>query len=247
MSAAVEAWLTETPIAHRGLHDRARGVPENSLVAFEAAIAKGYAIELDVRRTADCVPVVLHDHLLEEKTDQSGAVVETDAAGVAAARLAGSNERVPTLAAVLEAVAGRTPLLVEIKNFRDALGPLEDRVAALLRAYDGAFAVQSFNPRVLEWFQEHMPDAPRGQVTTEYSHWRDTLSEEERAELPRLVRAGVGKPAFFAHDVRFLPHPLAKLARRRGLPLLMWTVRSEEDRYRARIYGDNIIFEGFRP
>ncbi|MCA9720594.1 MAG: hypothetical protein KC468_38380, partial [Myxococcales bacterium] len=49
-------WLLERPIAHRGLHDAAPGVtdaPENSLAAIDAAIARGYAIELDVRALAD--------------------------------------------------------------------------------------------------------------------------------------------------------------------------------------------------
>lgn len=248
MTATGEAaWLTEVPITHRGLHDSGRAIPENSLAAFKAAVEAGYGIELDVRRTADDIPIVLHDHVLDDLTDKAGAVVETLAAEVTAARLTGTRERIPTFAEALELVAGRVPLLVEIKNFRDVLGPLEGAVAGLLRGYDGPFAIQSFNPLVLEWFEQHLPDAPRGQVTTEYGHWCRTLTEEEQAALPRLVRAGVGAPAFFAHDVRFLPHSLAKLGRERNLPLVMWTVHDAEERYRAEIYGDNIIFEGFRP
>ena len=61
-------WLVARPIAHRGLHDPAAGLIENTLAAADAAIAGGYAIECDVQDTADGEAVVFHDFTLDRLT-----------------------------------------------------------------------------------------------------------------------------------------------------------------------------------
>lgn len=136
-------WLRERPIAHRGLHGD--GVPENSVAAFEAAVDAGYPVELDVRLTADAVPVVHHDESLERCCGLDATVAETERADLADLTLQGSDQCLPTLETALETVDGRVPLLVEVKN-RERPGDVERATAAVLDEYDGAFAVQSFNP-----------------------------------------------------------------------------------------------------
>jgi glycerophosphoryl diester phosphodiesterase len=60
------------PVAHRGLHVASRGVIENTASAFEAAIAKNYAVECDVQAALGDEPVIFHDDGLERLTEGKG-------------------------------------------------------------------------------------------------------------------------------------------------------------------------------
>ena len=149
-SPELPAAFLAVPIAHRGLHDRAAGVVENSRAAFAAAIAAGYGIEMDIQRSADGEAVVFHDDEMPRLTGLPGLVHDYTVAQLSATPLLDGGETVPTLAEVLALVAGRAPLLIEIKDQDGALGPgvgpLEARVAELLGGYAGPVALMSFNP-----------------------------------------------------------------------------------------------------
>ena len=106
------AWLTARPIAHRGLHDRAKGIVENTLSAADAAIAGNFVIECDVQDTADGEAVVFHDHTLERLTDQHGPVRARTAAELTGLAIAATADRIPTLQTFLERVNGRVPLII---------------------------------------------------------------------------------------------------------------------------------------
>ena len=110
------AWLTARPIAHRGLHDRAAGIPENTLAAARAAIAGGYAIECDVQISADGEAMVFHDEALGRLTGAVALVAETRTDALRSLAVAGSSETIPTLPDTLAAIAGRVPLVVEVKS-----------------------------------------------------------------------------------------------------------------------------------
>ena len=75
---AAPLWLTATPIAHRGLHDRTKGLIENTCGAARAAIARGYAIECDVQLTADGKAIVFHDFELDRLTTSCRIRCATD-------------------------------------------------------------------------------------------------------------------------------------------------------------------------
>jgi glycerophosphoryl diester phosphodiesterase len=241
------AWLSRQPIAHRGLHDGDAGVPENSRAAFEAAIAAGYAIELDLQRSADGAAMVFHDGDLDRMTEESGPVTARAAAELGRIRLSGSTETIPTLAQVLDDVAGRAPILVEIKSWHRPVGGLEAAALSHLQDYDGAVAVQSFDPASLAWFRHHAPGIRRGQIGHRYRHLRHGRSAWQRFLLRNLLLSGQSRPHFIAYDIDDLPHPAPALARRLGLPLLAWTVRSEAAWEKARGLADNVIFEQIRP
>ncbi len=239
------AWLTERPFAHRGLHRAAAGIPENSCAAFRAAIAGGYGIELDVRLAADGVAVVFHDETLRRLAGRDEAVAALSSDTLAAVTIFGTGETIPSLARVLALVDGRAPILVELKNPSLQIGPLEAAVWAALRDYDGPFAVTSFNPYSVGWFAEHAPGAARGQVAERMppaGRRRPKALERQRLQLNHVSR-----PDFIAYDVHGLPHAAPLAARRAGLPLLTWTVRSLADRQIAVAWTDNMIFEGFLP
>ncbi|MCC6731159.1 MAG: glycerophosphodiester phosphodiesterase [Chthonomonadales bacterium] len=233
-------WLRERPIAHRGLHDGAR-VPENSLAAFERAAAAGHPIELDVHRLRDGNVVVFHDGGLARLTGDSRAVAELSAADLAPLRLSGTDERIPLLAEVLEAVAGRVPLLVEIKSMGPIIGPLEEATLGLLRGYRGELAVQSFDPRSMAFFRARAPEIVRGQLSFAHAGMRG--QPLRRLVLANLLCNLVSRPHFVAYHVDALPTVATRLVRARGLPLLAWTVRTPAQRAHAARWADNVIFE----
>ncbi|MBO9581768.1 MAG: glycerophosphodiester phosphodiesterase [Sphingobium sp.] len=219
-------WLLERPYAHRGLHGR--GVPENSLAAFRAAIADGYGIECDVRLSRDGVAHVFHDRGLARLTGAEGRIDDLDAAVLARLRLTGGDEPPPTLAALL-ALCAETPLLVEVKADRDAFASarLCEAVANDLAGHEGPVAVISFDPRVLHWFAAHAPHIPRGQ----------TLPRRHRCRAKALAIARA-RPHFLTCDVRDLPGTIPP-----RLPLICWTVRTTRQRVLAARHGAQIIFE----
>lgn len=229
-------WLRGLEIAHRGLHGG--GTPENSPAAFVAAIAAGLAIECDVQLTADDEAVVFHDFALDRLVGRPGAVVERTAAQLATLRLTGTDQAIPSLASMLALVASRAPLLIELKSRRH--WPVARLCAAVERAlagYPGQVAVMSFDPRVPRWFARHAPTRARGLV----------LSEVPPRWLRRLRlrwAVGLATPDFLAVDVHGLPGGIAAAARRRGLPVATWTVRTATDRALALTYADAVIGEG---
>jgi len=244
----IPAWLTTQPIAHRGLHDLAAGIPENSLAAFTAAAEAGYAIELDLQPAADHEPMVFHDDGLERLTGRTGTFRDLPSEALADIRLTGSDQHIPTLKTVLATVAGAAPLLIELKGMAPAVGVLESRVADLLGDYDGVVAVQSFNPHSMGWFADNAPSFIRGQVATDFASYDEQrVSLTKRLLLSTLLLNRVSRPDFVAYNVKKLPRLAPLSARRRGTPLLAWTVRNANDRAVAARYADNIIFEGFRP
>ncbi|HYM31537.1 MAG TPA: glycerophosphodiester phosphodiesterase [Candidatus Cybelea sp.] len=243
----VPAWLTAIPVAHRGLHDNATGVPENSIAAFKAAVDAGYGIELDVRLSADQQAVVFHDAKLDRLTGREGMLSEHTAQQLSAMPLLGTSQRIPLLADVLQAVNGRTPLLIEVKNYGNSpVGPLEIAVCAALGPYNGPYAVQSFGPLVVEWFRVNAPHMLRGQIATKPGDMRQLSAAEQRIYAERL-EAGIGQPQFIAYDVTHLPSPLTQRARKAGMPVLTWTVRSPAQWDKAKAHADNLIFEHWRP
>jgi glycerophosphoryl diester phosphodiesterase len=234
-------WLHDTPIAHRGLHSG--HLPENSLAAFEAAVVAGYAIELDVRCSRDGRLVVHHDADTARLTGRAHLVAETDAAVLTTLRLGGTGQRIPLLADVLAMVAGRVPVLIEIKSGTpmSRLGPA---LLATLAGYRGRFAVQSFDPGVLAWVRRHAPDYPRGQVCGSFAG----LPRARRALRRAMVTNLRTRPAFLAFDVRAMPSPAVRFWRWvLGAPVLAWTVRTGTDLRRAARSRANIIFENLRP
>ena len=231
------AWMGSHAYAHRGLHGA--GAPENSPAAFAAALARGMGIECDVQRSSDGHAMVFHDWELDRLTSETGPVAQRSAAQLATIRLAGSDDCIPSLHQVLGQVAGKVPLLIEVKSRVGTRVPaLCLAVRRVLEGYRGAHAVMSFDPRVAKWFKVHAPLTVRGLVVTEendHTLW---------GRLRRRLWLWQASPHFLAYDVRDLPSRFAAGQRRRGLPVLTWTVRSPELRERAALYADASIAEG---
>lgn len=238
------------PIAHRGLH--AAGVPENSMAAFRAAIAGGFAIECDIQRSIDTVPMVFHDYDLKRLADADDLVAALTPAELAGYRLLGSDEGIPSLRQMLDEVAGRVPLLIEIKDTTPQsgadVGDLPARVAALLAGYSGPVAVMSFNPHVAAAFHKAAPQIPVGLVTCGYdaTDWPQ-LDAPTRAHLARIADFDASGACFISHDRADLDNPAVAALKARGVPVLCWTVKSAAQEKAARRVADNITFEHYLP
>lgn len=241
-------WLIERPIAHRGLHGA--GIVENTLAAARAAVEANYAIEVDLQLTADGEVVVFHDTTLDRLTPASGPLAALTLKQLKEVRFRDGGERIPTLQELLDTVAGRTPLVLELKSEWDGDERLVQRVAETLVAYAGPVAAMSFDPAQVAALRDRAPGLPRGIVAER--HYRDPewgrLSWPQKFALGNLLHVMRTKPHFVAYFVRELP-ALAPLIAHYGLgmKLLTWTVRGEADRRKARLWADQIIFEGFRP
>lgn len=241
--AVAPAWLSDTPLAHRGLHGA--GVPENSLAAFVAARDAGYGVELDVWVTRDRVPVVAHDPVLTAITGASDRIGEVTLEQLRRHPLLGSHEVVPTLAESL-AVLAETPTMVEVKSLRLTAGRAEEAIAGVLDDHHGPVCVASFNPAVGRWLRRHRPSVPRVLTSGPASSF-GRLPGPVRARLAALRDLDGVAPAAVSYDLRGLPNEVTDRWREAGGVLVTWTVADDDALVRARRLADNVIFEHLRP
>ena len=231
-------WLTERPIAHRGFHDGNRKRWENTLSAFDAAAERGFAIECDVRLTADGEVVVFHDDKLERLAGREGLVHELTAADMTALAVGGTSDRVPTLDQMLARVAGRVPIVIELKGVRGSDDGLVAAVARALSGYDGKAAIMSFNHWLIRQFADDAPGIPGG--LTAYG----TKPADLEAHFSMLAHP----ISFVSYDVAALPNPFVSFVREKlAMPVITWTVKDETGVAATMAHADQMTFEGFDP
>ncbi len=239
------------PLTHRGLHNRARGIVENSRDAFEAAIAKGFGIECDLQLSSDAQAMVFHDYDMQRLTGQAGAIRQRAAADLGQTRLTDSANTIETLPAILELVAGRVPLLIELKDQDGAMGPnigaLEEQTAKALKDYRGDVAVMSFNPHSTARMAQLSPDIPCGIVTSSYDPADWPLPEATCAHLRAIPDYDSSGACFISHQVDDLSRPRVAELKAQGATILCWTVRSQDQADQALKVAQNITFEGYLP
>lgn len=229
------AFLYDQPFAHRGLHGL--GLVENSRAAFDAALAAGHGFECDVQASADGIPFVFHDYDLDRLTAETGPVADQMAAVLDHVLLTGTDEHLPRLTDILAQVAGRSPILIEIKSRDRNITAICLGVRRALEGYRGKAAIMSFNPMVPAWFAAHAPHIVRGLVVSEED------KEGLKGRWERTLSLWRSRAEFLAYDIRDLPSSFASRARSRGLPLLTWTVRDVGQERVALREADQIIYE----
>jgi glycerophosphoryl diester phosphodiesterase len=241
-------WL-KRPIAHRGLHDAAKGIVENSASAVKAAVGSGFAIEVDLQCAAGHMPVVFHDSTLDQLTEAKGPVADYELERLRAISLRGTNDHILSLPDLFALVNGYVPIVLEVKSTWTRDGKFEANIARALAPYRGPAAVMSFDPYSVAAFREASPTLPRGLISGRFdeNHWPQ-LTPSQRFAMRHLLTSAFARPHFIAYDVQALPALAPLIARVLfGLPVLAWTVRTEADRDRSLRYADAIIFEGIVP
>lgn len=240
---ALPPWITARPIAHRGLFDARAGAPENSLAAVLAAMEAGYPAELDLQPAKDGV-AVFHDRTLRRMTGRTGRVADMPIVELKRVTLAGSGETIPSLEDVLALVAGRVPLMLEIKNEGRA-GVFERAVLDRIASYRGDLAIVSFNPFSLAWFARHAPPILRGQTAARFDG--SSLPAWRRILQRNLWLNVVSRPHFLLYELGALPNRAVTRRRKGGTKVIAYTVRSAAEAVKARSVADNFIFEDIRP
>lgn len=249
---SIPSWLVAKPIAHRGLHDKANGIIENTLSAAEAAITRGFPIELDIQLTADKEAIVFHDFELNRLTGEQGLVAERKLSDLTGIDIAGTlgGDKIPSFKDYLAKIAGRTPLVVEIKSKFNGDMTLTQRAIEILKDYSAPFVVKSFDPDIVAYLRQNAPDITRGFIgELEYASKSDSfLSAEQKHRMANLLHFEETQPHFLSWRVKDLPCASTYLSRLLGrIPVMTWTVRTPEERARAEKHADQMVFEGFIP
>lgn len=243
------------PIAHRGLHARESGIVENTLSAAQAAIERGFSIECDVQLTGDGEAVVFHDFNLDRLTGSRGAVAKKNLSDVAQLAMKETQDHIPTLSEFLDVIAGRAPLIVEIKSRYDGDWRLTERVAEITADYEGPIAIKSFDPYVIAHLRENAerlgtdrrPLGIVAQARYDDGEWQ-SRPQALRENLAAFLHYPQSRPDFLSWRVDDLPHATPFLLRSQlDRPVIAWTVRREEQRALAGKWADQIVFEGFVP
>ena len=181
-------------VAHRGMP---RLAPDNSLEGFAAAVEAGAdAVELDVRRRSDGVLVCHHDW-----AEAPGA---------------------PTLAAAIDAVSGRVPIQVDVKESgyeRELLAQLHASLAP------GHYWITSLEDATVAAVRRVAPEV-RCALTLGREHPRPYMRTRLSELYPFARAAACGAPEL-APEVRLVQLGLGRRAARRGIGLMVWTVDDE--------------------
>lgn len=245
--------LFDRPIAHRGLHDRSRGIIENSASAFEAACQHGYSIECDVQLSRDGIPMIFHDDDLDRLTGATGPVGAKTMAELSQTPLLGSaaGDTPPRFSDFLAQVDGRVLLQIELKQQPDqaATEVLAQTVLDALAAYRGPVTIESFDPRLLIALRKRRAAYPLGIVTYDYREpeWDTNLTDPERFVLRHLLHWPATRFDFISCRDNSLDLPAVKLFRSFGIPVTTWTITSPVAALAVMGKADQIVFEGFLP
>lgn len=243
----------DRPIAHRGLHDHARGIIENSASAFEAACKAGYAIECDVQLSRDGIPMIFHDDDLDRLTAAKGPVGALTMAELAALRLTGSssNDCPQSFREFIDQVNGRVLLQIELKQQANqaATDVLAQTVLDALRTYRGPVTIESFDPRLLIALRRRKAAMPLGIVTYGYNvpEWDTQLTVAQRLVLRHLLHWPLTRFDFVSCRSNDLDLPAVRLFRSAGVPVTTWTISSATQAMATVGKADQIVFEGFEP
>lgn len=226
--------LLRQPFAHRGVHNK---YPENSIPAFNSAIENRLGIELDIHLTKDQQLVVFHDDNLKRMTGADEYIKLLTYEQIKQYKLNNTEYEIPLLKQVLDLVAGRVPILIEIKTNND----MKKLIPALkneLEGYKGDIFIQSFNPFALRRCYKAMPNIMRGQLSSFFVG--DGLKIYKRIPIKKLFFKSFSHIDFVSYNLNNLPN---KYVNKVDVPVLAWTVKTEEDYKKAKQNANNIIVD----
>lgn len=244
----------EVYIAHRGLFsnkgetpDEKPAAPENSLEAFRRATEHGYGIEMDVQLTRDGQLVVFHDATMKRMCGDSRYLYKCDYDDIKDFALKHSDQHIPLFQEVRDLVAGRVPLLIEIKpdgNPRKTAKALNKE----LSDYQGTYCIESFDPRAVNWYRRNRPDVARGQLSEIFKRTKTFHHDFARSLCKNLLFNFYGRPDFISYNHNHKDQRSYRLLRRL-FPVYnaAWTIRSQDQLESAKDVFSIFIFDSFIP
>lgn len=232
-------------VAHRGLHNIKKGIPENSIAAYKNAIENGYAIEIDIHLTKDGRLAVFHDDTLLRVCGDDKVVEELTLDELKSYNLSGTSEKIPSLEEVLHAVDGKVPLVIEVKSTSANCSTLCKSANEVLKNYKGKYIIQSFNPMVLRWYKLNRRDICRGQLSTHF------LKEPDNSVIKTLVGLlltnVLARPDFISYEIKYTGVFWRGLCSLLGAFNAGWTFRNYNEYKKYKDKYDIVIFEDFLP
>lgn len=222
-------------IAHRGVFDNQK-VYENTKEAFDLALKYKQIIELDVRLTKDKQIVVFHDANTKRLTKQDKLVEKSTYEELNKQNIL----HIPLLQDVLNQVKGKVPILIEIKPIKN-IEELEINLMKQLSEYNGEYAIQSFNPKVLYWFKRNYPNILRGQLSKRYK--KEKLSTIKKFILTNMLLNIITKPNFISYKYNELSLEKLKRYKKKNIRVIGWTITNEREFNHYKKYYDNLICE----
>lgn len=233
------SFLKENLIAHRGLHNIDKGIPENSIKAFKEAIKNNYIIELDIHLLKDNNIVVFHDDLLSRTTGINKKIKDTTYEEIKNIKLQNTNNYIPLFKDVLKLINGKVPIIIEFK-YDVKCGKLEKEAMKILKNYKGKYVVKSFNPFSVIWFKKNYPDVMRGQLSYDFKGKK--MNVISKFICKKMLLNIISKPDFISYGVNSLPNKKIEKYRKNKL-VLGWTIKTKKDLEKAKKYCDNYICE----
>lgn len=242
--------LAKYRYAHRGLHDKSRGVPENSLPAFRAAVERGFGAELDLHLLKDGKLAVFHDSSLKRVCGADVTIEELTSGELKDHTLLDTDHRIPLFEEVLEIFGGKTPLIIELKVVGGNAGPLVEAAISALEGWEGLWCMESFHPSAVRYLKDHYPHVIRGQLSENFMETSEVggLPKGQAFVMTHLLTTAATKPDFIAYRWQDRGQPAMGLMRLLyRVKEVSWTIRDRETLEKLEKEGCVPIFENFIP
>ncbi|MGN0363819.1 MAG: glycerophosphodiester phosphodiesterase family protein [Bilifractor sp.] len=235
--------------AQRGFKGADGKIPENSMAAIKAAIEHGYGLDLDVRLTRDGVPVIFADARLERMTGNEGSVENSVMHELEELKLGDSEERIPTLEDALKEINGQVPVILNIHTEEDNYNVISDQVCEIVDGYEGVFAIESIDVRVLRWFRKQRGEYIRGQIS-DFNHRSGSSFMNLLLDVLTgcLLMNFLTAPDYVSTNIDTRNNPslwLCRLVYR--VPRMDRVVRSLEDYELVKTDGSTVVFDEIEP
>ena len=225
-------------IAHRGLHKN-KIIPENSMLAFKAAIEKNYAIEFDINITKDNQIVVFHDDDLNRLCNKKENIEDVSYDFLKDLNLYESNEKIPLLKELLDEVAGKIPLIIEIKKHKN-IGLLENILFEMLKEYKGEYFICSFEKDILIWLEKNKPKEIRGLI---FESLPIKFKKYEKAVF--LYKFFKCKVDFISLEDKLIDSSIYDFCKKKELDIIVWTIKDKKSFQNIDKKVSAVIFENF--
>lgn len=225
-------------IAHRGLHKN-KMIPENSMLAFKAAIEKNYAIEFDINITKDNQIVVFHDDDLNRLCNKKENIEDVSYDFLKDLNLYESNEKIPLLKELLDEVAGKIPLIIEIKKHKN-IGLLENILLEMLKEYKGEYFICSFEKDILFWLEKNKPKERRGLIFGSLP-----IKFKKYEKIAFLYKYFKSKADFISLEDKLIDSSIYDFCKKKELDIVVWTIKDKKSFQNIDKKVSAVIFENF--